>query len=87
MLKEGYPMAAHACDLSRDKRIVIRGQPRQKLVRPYLKNKPGVVKQVYNPNYWGGRDKRISVYGLKKSERSCLRNKLKKEEMGVWLKR
>jgi hypothetical protein len=37
---------------SRDRRIIIH---RQKLVRPYLKNKPGMVAHAYNPTY--SRDK------------------------------
>jgi hypothetical protein len=32
---------------SRDRRIIIH---RQKLVRPYLKNKPGMVAHAYNPS-------------------------------------
>jgi hypothetical protein len=38
----------------RDRRIMIQGQPTQKLARPYLKNKPGMVVHSYNPSYLGG---------------------------------
>jgi hypothetical protein len=44
-------------------RIMVRGQHRQKLERPYLKNKPDLVMHIYNPSYIGGRGKKIPVGG------------------------
>jgi hypothetical protein len=45
----------------RDRRIEVQGQTVEKLARPYLKNKMGVVAYTYDPSYSGYRGRRISV--------------------------
>jgi hypothetical protein len=44
----------------RDRRIMVQGQPGQKITRPYLK-KLGIVVHMYNPSYLRGRGKRIII--------------------------
>jgi hypothetical protein len=47
----------------RDRRIEVGGQPWEKLVRHYLKNKPGMVVHTCNATYLGSRGRRIMVQG------------------------
>jgi hypothetical protein len=58
-------MGVHFCNPSylgsRDGRIKVPGQPRQKLVRTYLKNKSSMVVYTCGPGCLGSRDNRIKV--------------------------
>jgi hypothetical protein len=45
----------------RDRRIQVCGQPRQKLVKTYLKNKLGMVACACGPIHSGGRIRRTEV--------------------------
>jgi hypothetical protein len=44
----------YSCSGGRDKRITVQGQPRHKLARRYLKNKPGVMAHICVSIYSGG---------------------------------
>jgi hypothetical protein len=62
----------------RDRRITVRNQTREMLLRPYLKNKPNVVVRAYNSSYFlevevGPWSKAVPS----KSRRPYLKNKLK----------
>jgi hypothetical protein len=61
--------------------------PSQKLVRPYLKYKLGMIVHPCCPSYLEGRDRRIGVRGQPQSDmRLYLKNKLEAKGLGVWLK-
>jgi hypothetical protein len=73
-------VVAHACYSSyagESSKIMVQGQPRQKLARVCLKNKLGVVVQSYKLSCLGGGSRRIEVQGLGKSARPYLKNKIK----------
>jgi hypothetical protein len=57
----------HACNPSYSgsgyRRILFWGQPRKKLVRPYLKNKLGIVANACDPSYLGGWSRRMEDWG------------------------
>jgi hypothetical protein len=42
-----------------DRKIIVQGQPGQKLARLYLKNKMGMVTKTCGPSYSGGRGRRM----------------------------
>jgi hypothetical protein len=44
----------------RDRRMAVKGQPGQKLVRLYLKNKLDRVVHACNPSYLGSRGRKIT---------------------------
>jgi hypothetical protein len=52
-----------ATQKSETRKIVVQGQPKQKLFRPHLRNKSGMLVHAYNSSYTGGLDRRISVCG------------------------
>jgi hypothetical protein len=52
------------------------GQLRQKLVRPYFKNKPGMEMNTFNPSYSGGRSVRIIVQGWPGKKHETLYKKM-----------
>jgi hypothetical protein len=62
----------------RDRKNSVGGQTGQKLARCSLKKKPGMLQHAFNPSYLKGRNRRIAVPG--KSERSYLKNKLKRKD-------
>jgi hypothetical protein len=45
----------------RDRKIMVGGQPGQKLARPYVKNKSGIVAHACNISYLGVGNRRIVV--------------------------
>jgi hypothetical protein len=51
------------CLRNRSRRIPVQGQHEQKLVRPYLKNKPNMLVPICDPSYSGGEGKSIVVSG------------------------
>jgi hypothetical protein len=63
----GLGVVAHDCNSGnfrgRDRRIKVQGQPGQKLMRPYLKNNPGVGAHACGPSYLGDGSRRIRVGG------------------------
>jgi hypothetical protein len=65
----------------RDKRIKVQGHPGEKLVRPYLKNKPDIVLYACNPSYLGDGGRRITVGARAKlTARLYLKKKKKKKK-------
>jgi hypothetical protein len=71
-----------------DRRTEIQGQTRQKLLKPYLKNEPGMVIHTYNPSYSEGRCRRIKVQGqLRQNYKTLSENQTKsKRTVGAWLR-
>jgi hypothetical protein len=70
------------------KRIMVQGQPGNKLVRPYLKNKPDMLVHGRGPSYSGGGGRRTVVqHQPGQKQRPYLKNKVKVKGLGVWLKR
>jgi hypothetical protein len=47
----------------RDRKSDLQGHPGKKLVRPYLKNKPGMVAHAYYPSYSESKGRRLWVQG------------------------
>jgi hypothetical protein len=45
----------------RDRKIMVWGQPRQKLVRPYHKNKLGIIVSACGPSFLQGGDRMIAM--------------------------
>jgi hypothetical protein len=60
-------MVVHAYNLcyfgDGDKKLIVRDQPKQGLVRPRHKNKPGGAVHTCGPSYLENRGRRISVQG------------------------
>jgi hypothetical protein len=52
-----------------------------------LNYQPGMMVHLYNPRYLGGRGKRTEARGKKVRETLFEKNKLKQNELGLWLRR
>jgi hypothetical protein len=81
----------HACNPSYlrngDRKIVIRGQPLKKLMRPYLSNKLGTVVCACGPSYSGGRGWKIVVQDQPQAKsKTYLKDKRKAKGLKAWLK-
>jgi hypothetical protein len=68
---------------------MVQGHPRQKLVRPYLKNKPGIVMYICGLSYSGVGDRRITIQGQtgQKHETVSKKQAKCKKDWRVWLER
>jgi hypothetical protein len=81
---------AHACNLSYlgDDDHGSRPAQWKKLMRPYIKNKSGMMVHTCNPSYAGDIDRRIVVQGWPRQKVQDLIQKVTKakKRLGVWLK-
>jgi hypothetical protein len=69
-----------------DRKIIVWDQPRQKLERPYLRNRLVVVPHICDLSYLGGRVKRIIFQGwVGKNGRGYLEKQAESSGLGLWL--
>jgi hypothetical protein len=83
-------MVVHAYNLSYlgdgNRRIMVWGQLRQKLERPYFKTKLGMVGHTCSSSYSGVENRKTGVQGQPGQNSETLFDKLKIKELGGWLK-